>query len=230
VGKALRGGAALAAALLAGCARPAPGPPPAELLDPARLRRETLETLEALERGFYTHWGAVERTREFARLTPRHAPELRRVAEANVPASLMALRVLDRLAPAGESFGAEARAILYVSALERETNFARWGAPAPDGILPGIYGQELIALGGAAAPHLRRLLADRRRAPVRGAGSADRRNALRGDRVCDYAWLFLAAILGKPVVYEDDPDLRDARIRAFDLELDRAARGLRPAR
>jgi len=48
--------------------------------------------------------------------------------------------------------------------------------------------------------------------------------------VCDYAWLFLAAILGKPVVYEDDPDLRDARIRALDLELDRAARGLRPAR
>lgn len=222
-------GAALAAALLVGCAGPAPEPPRAEAPTGARLKREALDVLEALERDFYRHWGAVERTPEFARLTPRHVPELRRLAEANLPASLMALRLLDRLAP-GESFSAEARAILYVSALERETNFARWGAPASGGILPGIYGQELIALGGTAAPHLRRLLADRRRAPVRGAGSADRENVLRGDRVCDYAWLFLAAILGKPVVYEDDPDLRDARIRAFDLELDRAARSLRPAR
>lgn len=221
-----RKAAALAAVLLAGCAAPKADPPPPAVpvaADAARLRRETAEILEALERSFYKHWGAVERAPEFARLTPAHVPELRRVAEANVEMSLMALRALDRLAP-GEALGAEARAILYACALGREGNFTRWGVITGEGLLPGVYGHELIRLGPAAAPYLRALLADRRRAPVFGAGSADRESARRGDRVCDYAWVFLAAILGRPVVYEADPERRDTRIRAFDLELDRAAR------
>lgn len=221
-----KGGAVLEAALLAGCAGTPPEPPrvaAALEADPVRLRREVLEVLEVLERGFYEHWGAVERSAAYARLRPEHGPELRRIAEANVEESLMALRVLDRLEPR-ERFDAEARAILYVSALKREVNFARWGILMERGLFPGVYGHELLCLGRSAAPYLRGLLGDRRRAPVFGAGSADRENVRRGDRVCDYAWVLLAAILGRPVAYDADPERRDAAIRRFDRELDRPAR------
>jgi hypothetical protein len=211
---------ALPLVLLVSCAAPPPPesatPPPP---DPAVLRTEARAALAALERSFYEHWGSVERSAPYARLRPEHVPFLRELADANGDHALMALRVLAKLAPA-ERFSDAARAILYAGALERETNYARWGMITPRGFLPGVYGAELLALKGAAAPYLQKLLADRRRAPVAG-GEGERTSRLQGDRVCDYAWVFLATIFDRPLVYYEDPGLRDEQIRQLDLWLDR---------
>jgi len=216
------GVAAALAWILASCAgeavREGPGEVDAEVLE-RRRRDEALEVLAALERTFYTHWGAVEGTAECARLGEGHLPALRRIADANGEHALGALRVLERRAPA-EKFSVDARAILYVSALERERNFSRWGVIGPRGFVPAVYGQELLRLGPDAAPYLRRLLGDRRRAPFFGDAEGERANRLQGDRVCDYAWIFLATVFDRPLSYAADPRDRDPQILALDRWLD----------
>lgn len=209
---------AAAVLLLAGCAAP---PPPVEAPPrPARdLKAEARAVLAALEQAFYVHWGAVEATGEYRKLGREHVPALRAVADANGEFALMAYRVLRRLAPA-EKFSDEALAILYATALEREQVFTRWGVIAKTGFLPGVYGDELLSLKAAAAPYLQRLLTDRRRAPVAG-GEAERQNRRQGDRVCDYAWVFLATLFDRPLRYTLEPEFRDPQIRELDLWLDR---------
>jgi hypothetical protein len=215
---------ALLLGFLASCGPRLDPRPEAIPVDPALLhgtwRAEVEEILAALEKSFYRHWGSVETTAEYGRLRARdHAWILRQVADANAEHALMAVRVLAKLAPE-ERFSDDARAILYVSALEREQNFARWGSISKGGFLPGVYGMELLALKAAAAPYLRRLLADKRRARVVG-GEAGGTNAIQGDRVCDYAWVLLATILDRPIGYHPDPEKRDPQIRELDLWLDR---------
>lgn len=208
---------ALALLLLSSCA--SPPPPAAPTPEPPATKAEVVELLSALEAGFHLHWGAVEGTPEFRRVRRAHEPFLRAIVDANEPEALMAMRVLARRAPQMR-FSEDARAIVYVTALQRERNFLRWGAISGTGFLPGVYGEELAGLKPAAVPFLRKLLSDRRRAPVEG-GEAGRANGRQGDRVCDYAWILLAAILERPFKYAEDPRDRDDAIRAFDLALDR---------
>ncbi len=217
------GGILVLAGILASCSGEAVREaPPRE--DPAilerRLRDEAREALEALERTFYVHWGAVEGTAEYGRLGNAHGPALRETVQANGDLALMALRVLRRRS-IREEHSREARAILYVSALGREQNFLRWGIISPRGFVPAVYGRELLGLGPAAAPYLRKLLGDRRRAFVFGDPEGERSNRLQGDRVCDYAWVFLAEIFDRPLAYAEDPRDRDPQIRALDLWLGR---------
>ncbi len=201
----------------AGCApRPAQDPLRAESVP---TRDELRGPLVSLEATFYRHWGAVEGTPEFRSFRAAHVPALREWVEANHPLSLMALRVLDRLAP-GERVSPAARAILLTSALARERNFARWGVISPSGFLPGVCGGELLALGREAVGPLHRLLRDTRRAHVWG-GEGERVNQAQGDRVCDYAWVLLSTLLDQPLSYHPDPARRDPQIRALDLRLDR---------
>jgi len=201
--------------LLGSCAAPSRSPAvrPAETRD---VREEARRVLDVLETSFYVHWGAVERAPEFRRLGREHVPVLREEADANGPRAVLALRALERLAPE-ERFSAAAKAILYAAALEREADFSRWGAISPSGFLPGVYGQELLKLGAEAAPYLRPLLRDRRRAPA----SAERAGRAQGDRVCDYAWILLATIFDRPLAYHAEPDRRDEQIRRMDLWLDK---------
>lgn len=214
---------ALPLLFLASCAAPpAPKPAPLPPPDPAVLRTEARAALAALERSFHEHWGSFEKTAAYVKLRAEHVPHLREVADANGDHALMALRVLARLAP-GESFSDAAKAILYAGALERETNFARWGVISPRGFLPGVYGAELLALKGISGPYLQRLLKDARRAPVAG-GEGERTSRAQGDRVCDYAWVLLATIFDRPLAYYEDPSLRDDQIRQLDLWLDRRKR------
>ncbi len=172
--------------------------------------------LDRLEAGFHSHWGSIEKTPEFGRLERAHAPFLREEADANGPRALMALRALARLAPE-ERFSPAAKAILYAAALARDVDFTRWGVVAPSGFLPGVYGQELLELGKISTPYLRPLLRDRRRAPV----SIEPAGRVQGDRVCDYAWVFLATLHDRPLAYHAAPDARDEQIRQMDLWLDR---------
>lgn len=203
--------------LLGSCAPPKPPPPRPE---PTVSREEVLRILSALETDFYRHWGAVEKTPLFAKLGPAQVPLLREIADSNGDLALPACRVLRRLAPA-EAFSDAARAILYATAFERETNFARWGTLSRSGLLPAIYAEEALALGSELVPHFRKSLQDRRRAPLSGGADEERANRLQGDRVCDYAWVILAAVLRRPVDYVADPERRDYQIRDFDLWLDR---------
>lgn len=204
--------------LLGSCAAPRPEPPPPPP-EPAPTKEDVLPVLHALESGFYRHWGTIEKTSEFSLFRPEQVPVLRKIADSNGRYALMALRVLARIAPE-EEFSDEARAILYVAVLKRETDFARWGVISESGFLPGVYGQELLDLGEVAVPHLQDLLRDRRRARV-FAGRAEVTNRIQGDRVCDYAWIFIATILDRPLSYHPDPTRRDPQIRDLDLWLDR---------
>lgn len=205
----------LCLAPLLGCAAPRgrTSTPPAPARD---LKAEAKAALDALEASFYTHWGALERAPEFARLGREHLPALREDVDSNGPRAVLALRALERLAPE-ERIRPSAKAILYATALGREADFTRWGAITPSGFLPGVYGQELLDLGALAAPYLRPLLRDGRRAPA----SAERAGRVSGDRVRDYAWVFLATIYDRPLAYHPDPERRDEQIRQFDLWLDR---------
>ncbi len=200
--------------LLASCA----APPPPRPADRPATREEALEALASLEATFYEHRGALEARPEFRRLRAGHAPHLRAIADANGPSALMAMRLLARLAPE-ERFTDDARAIVYASALERERNYIRWGAITKGELLPGVYAHELLGLGPAAVPYLRKLLSSRRPAPVLG-GEPERVNRRQQDRVGDYAWVFLARLLGRPIVYAEDPRDRDDAIRAFERGLD----------
>ncbi|HLF95344.1 MAG TPA: hypothetical protein VJB14_17890 [Planctomycetota bacterium] len=199
----------------------APLPPPSEPPPvPTVSREEVVRALAALERSFYVHWGAVEGTPDFARLRDAHVPILREIADANGEQALTAYRVLRKLAPR-EPFTEAAKAILYATAFEREENFLRWGVLLKTGILPGVYGDEMMALREAGVPYLQKALSNRRTARVQGSEEAERAGRRREDRVCDYAWVLISAMVGRPMAYPEEPHLRDPRIREFDLWLDR---------
>jgi hypothetical protein len=201
--------------LLASCSAPAPPPPP----DPALLKAETVALLASLERSFYSHWGSVESTAEYARLRAGQGPVLREIVDSNGEYALMALRVLAKRAPA-ERFTSEAKAIVYWTVFQRDAYFNRWGLISKGGFLPGVYGHELLELGPAVAPYLQKSLRDTRRAPLFG-GEEERTSRIQGDRVCDYAWVLLATMFDRPLAYHLDPRLRDPQIHELDLWLDR---------
>jgi hypothetical protein len=206
----------LLAAALGGCAGAPGGRSTSPAAPPRDLRAEAKAVLDALEASFYTHWGSLERAPEFARLGREHLPALREDVDSNGPRAVVALRALERLAPE-EPIRPAAKGILYATALGREADFTRWGAITPSGFLPGVYGQELLNLGALAAPYLRPLLRDERRAPA----SAERAGRVSGDRVRDYAFIFLATIYDRPLAYHPDPERRDEQIRQLELWLDR---------
>ena len=203
--------------LLAGCGAPAAAPVRGP--DPGAVRAEATALLESLEKSFYSHWGSVESTPEVARLRDDHVPVLRDIADSNGEHALMALRVLVRRAPR-ELFTPAAKAIIYWTAFQRDDRFNRWGIISTSGFVPGVYGHELLALGPAVAPYLQRSLRDTRRAPVAGV-EEERTSRIQGDRVCDYAWIFLATMFDRPLAYNPDSRHRDPQIRELDLWLDR---------
>lgn len=202
--------------LLAACAAPPERPAPFER-PPAAWRGEAERIVAELEAKFYEHWGSVEGTEPYRRLKDDHLPWLLRIVDENGDSALMALRIIARRWPV-EAGSDERRAILYAEGLRRERNFRRWGSITGSGFLPGVYGHELLALKRAAVPYVRKLLADTRRAQV--AGGNDERTSEREEwRVCDYAWVFLAAILDRPLAWSVDPRDRDPQIRRLDESL-----------
>lgn len=201
---------------LASCQAP---PPPAPKPDPGARKREVLALLDSLERSFYTHWGSVEGTKEVASLRDTDVPILREVADSNGEQALTALRVLAKRAPS-ERFSPSAKAILYWTVFARDGVINRWGLITKDGFLPGVYGQEVIALGADAAPYFQQSLRDERRVGVLGERE-QREGRIRQDRVCDYAWAILCTMFGRPMQVVEDPRLRDDQIHQLDLWLDR---------
>lgn len=201
---------------LAACQTPPPPPPKP---DPDARRKQVIALLSALDNGFYSHWGSVESTREYAALQESDAPVLREIADSNGDQALTALRVLGKLAPR-ERFSPAAKAILYWTVFARDALYNRWGLLSRSGFLPGIYGQEVLDLGAAAVPYFQQSLRDERRVGVFGTAEA-RASRIQQDRVCDYAWAILSTMVGRPMDYVEDPRLRDLQIHDLDLWLDR---------
>jgi hypothetical protein len=201
---------------LSSCQTP---PPPAPRADPDARKREVVGLLATLEENFYTHWGSVESTAEALKLRDGDVPILREIADSNGDHALMSMRILAKRAP-GERFSPAAKGILYWTVFARDTFYNRWGLVSKSGFLPGVYGQEVLMLGAAAAPYFQQSLRDTRRIAVFGIED-ERTSRRQQDRVCDYAWVLLATIFGRPVVYHEDPRLRDSQIHELDLWLDR---------
>ncbi|MBV8878784.1 MAG: hypothetical protein JO332_02360 [Planctomycetaceae bacterium] len=201
---------------LASCHGP---PPPAPKADPDARRKEVVALLDSLEKEFYAHWGSVESTPQVAALRDGDLPLLRELADSNGPQALTALRILSKRAPA-ERFSPAAKAILYWTVFARDVVYNRWGVISKSGFLPGVYGQEVLNLGTAAAPYFQQSLRDKRRVSVFGTED-ERQSRIQQDRVCDYAWVLLATIFDRPLAYHEDPRLRDPQIRELDLWLDR---------
>jgi len=197
----------------------APAAVPVRKPDPAAIRAEAIALMESLEKSFYSHWGSVESTSQYAQLREDHLPVLREIVDSNGQHALMALRVLAKRTP-GEPFTRAAKAILYWTVFQRDDLFNRWGVITKSGFVPGVYGHELLAIGPAVAPYLQRSLRDTRRAPVFGV-EEERTGRIQEDRVCDYAWIFLATMFDRPLTYNPDPRLRDPQIHELDIWLDR---------
>jgi hypothetical protein len=202
--------------VLTSCQAPAP---PAPIVDPHALKKEVLPILESLEKSFYSHWGSVESTSEYKKLRDEHVPVLREIADSNGDHALVALRVLSKRAPS-ERFKPEAKAILYWTVFARDPVQNRWGVITKSGFLPGVYGQEVLDLGPAAAPYFQQSLRDQRRVAVFGTEEA-RTSRIQQDRICDYAWILLATIFDRPLAYHEDPRLRDPQIHDLDVWIDR---------
>ncbi len=201
---------------LASCQAP---PPPAVIVDPDALKKEVLPLLESLEKSFYSHWGSLESTPEYKKLRDEHIPLLRTIADSNGEYALVALRVLAKRAPS-ERFKPEAKAILYWTVFARDPVQNRWGLITNSGFLPGVYGQEVLDLGAAAAPYFQQSLRDKRRVTVFGTEEA-RTSRIQQDRICDVAWILLATIFDRPLAYHEDPRLRDPQIHELDVWIDR---------
>jgi hypothetical protein len=127
--------------------------------------------------------------------------------------ALEALRVTD--ANSNASIPPAERAEIYVKALRDNHFFNAWGHAG--GHLTETA-KALIALNEDATSKLAPLLSDQRPALLQGSRDATM-SGLSGNRLCDYAWVFINEIKRRPYVYSEDPAERDQAIQALRDEL-----------
>lgn len=127
--------------------------------------------------------------------------------------SLEALREADR--ETYNSLPSQMRAEVYVNTLEKNIFYNAWGLPR---YKLTATSNALIALGEEAIPVLKPLLADKRLAPLAGSQDATT-SEMYGNRVCDYAWVFISEIKGRSYTYSQNPVERDLEIERLQQEL-----------
>jgi hypothetical protein len=103
---------------------------------------------------------------------------------------------------------ARVRARIYAEALADNLYFNAWGVP---GYQLTETSAALISIGEAGIAALRPLLDDMREAPLSGSQDATT-SAMYANRICDYAWVLINEILGRPYVYTQEPAKRDRQI------------------
>jgi hypothetical protein len=127
--------------------------------------------------------------------------------------ALEGLRVADPKAYA--KLPARERAEIYGHSLQDDLFYNNWGLP---GFRLTETSQALTALGEEAIPVLLPLLSERKAAPLSGSQDATTSTAY-GNRVRDYAWVFILEIKNRPYTYQRNPDERDKEIIALQNEL-----------
>lgn len=107
------------------------------------------------------------------------------------------------------------RAEVYVNALQHSIFYNAWGVP---GYQLTATAYALISLEEDAISVLKPLLTDKRLAPLSGSEDATI-SSVYGNRVCDYAWVFINEIRHQPYTYAENPTERDRAIEALQQEL-----------
>jgi hypothetical protein len=120
--------------------------------------------------------------------------------------ALEALRMADP--DSYSALRARERAHIYADALAASIEFNAWGVP---GYQLTDTSAALIATGRDGITALQPLLDDPREAPLSGSQDATT-SAMYANRICDYAWVLISEILGRPYVYAQDPAERDRQI------------------
>jgi hypothetical protein len=110
---------------------------------------------------------------------------------------------------------AEERAEIYVGALLSNIFYNAWGIP---GYQLTATSHALISLGEKAVAVLKPLLSDQRPAPQSGSKEA-MASSTYGNRVCDYAWIFISEIKHQPYSYSQNPAERDRAIEELRKSL-----------
>lgn len=132
------------------------------------------------------------------------------------PTAFIALEALRQSEPSAfEQIGRAERARIYADQLRESTFFNAWGLP---GFKLTDTAMALIALGEEAVPVLAPLLDDNRPAPSEGSQDATV-GAAYGNRVSDYAWVFISEITNKEYAYPKDVAARDGEIRSLSRSL-----------
>jgi hypothetical protein len=140
------------------------------------------------------------------------AGQVRARPDASSYLLLMALR---RAAPeAYASIPVSDRAAVLVDALRTQRNLNDWGYIEDSGSYDGPAARALLELGDAAAEPLRGLLGDDRPAPLMGSEPGALADAYRYRRR-DWAYHYLARLLGREPAFPRDPVERDREIEAL---------------
>lgn len=130
--------------------------------------------------------------------------------------ALLALEALREADPISyNSIPASERAAVYVKALQDNSFYNAWGLP---GYNLTDTARALISLGEGAVAALRPLLSDTRPAFHSGSKQATT-SKVYGNRVCDYAWVFICHIRNQSCEYEQDPAERDRAIEELRRSL-----------
>jgi hypothetical protein len=130
--------------------------------------------------------------------------------------SFLALEALREADPdAYRSLSGSLRAGIYGEALRAAGFYNAWGVP---GYQLTDTARAFIALGEDAVAVLKPLLDDEREAPLSGSQSATT-SRMYGNRVCDYAWVFISEIRHQPYNYSRDAAERNRAIEKLRQSL-----------
>lgn len=127
--------------------------------------------------------------------------------------ALEALREADH--EAYDSLPASQRSRIYVDDLLHRLFYNAWGLPGCQ-LTETAYA--LLSLGDEAISLLKPLLGDQRIAPLSGSAGATASH-ICGNRVCDYAWVFINEIRHQHYSYSQNPAERDQEISKLRQEL-----------
>jgi hypothetical protein len=140
------------------------------------------------------------------------AREVTERSDASAFHLLMALR--DAAPAAYEALPASVRAAVLVDALRTQPELNDWGYLEPGGGYDGPAATALLETGDAAIAPLRALLDDDAPAEMTGSEIAEMAYRLRYRRK-DFAYRYLALLLGREPAFEPDPAERDRAIAAL---------------
>jgi hypothetical protein len=127
--------------------------------------------------------------------------------------ALEALRFADKASY--DAIPVHKRAQIYGDALQKNLFYNTWGVP---GHQLTYTADAFVALGEESIVILEPLLSEKKIAPLEGSEDATTA-VIYGNRICDYAWVFIMQIKNRKYTYYQDPAERDKAITILQQEL-----------